>query len=203
MTLITDADIVKVDPEVYLLESPAVLKRAKGTDGLVMGTQFAAAMVDFAAVQVAAGHVIQLGSPDGTINGVFEVVEVVDGGTLTVSQVRNNPTDPAIPIAGASGQTWAVKTLTPQIQQAELELSCRLGLKPGKPDAGYALSEVQNVDAVKQVLTALLLTRVFGAMYTSSVMTDVRAVYEKKRMYYEKQAERILSAISLQLPASS
>lgn len=202
MSLITDVDVLKMDPEPYMVDSPAVLKRAKGTDGLVMGTQFAAAMVDFVAFQVAAGHVIQLGSTDGTINGVFEVVGVIDSATLTVSQVRNNPTDPAIPIAGASGLTWAVKTLTPQIQQAELELSCRLGLKPGKPDAAYALNEVQNVDAAKQVLTALLLARVFAAIYTASTEVTVREAYEKKRRRYEKQAERMLAAISPGLPAA-
>lgn len=82
-------------------------------------------------------------------------------GHLEISQVRNSPTDPP----AASGLTWAIKTLSPQIQQAELELSCMLGLKPGKPDAAYALSEVQNIEVVKQMLTAVLLARVLGAIY--------------------------------------
>lgn len=199
MALITDVDIVKTDPEVYLVESPAVVKRCGGTNGIAAGTQFTAAGVDFDAWQISAGNVLCLSSTDLTINGAFEIVEVIDSGHLAISQLRNSPTDPAIPAAAASGLTWAIKTLGPQIEQAELELSCRLGLKPGKPDAAHALSEVQNIDAVKQVLTALLLAKVFGALYTASAETDIRAVYEKKRMWYEKQAERLLSTISILL----
>lgn len=198
--LITDVDVLKVDPEVYLVESPAVVKRGAGTNGLVAGTQFTAAGVDFDAWQITAGMVLSLSSVDGLINGVFEIVEVIDSGHLTVSQLRNSPTDPAIPAAAASGLTWAIKTLSPQIEQAELELSCRLGLKPGKPDAAYALSEVQNIEAVKQVLAAMLLARVFGTIYMASAETDIRAVYEKKRMWYETQGERLLAGANVRLP---
>lgn len=95
---------------------------------------------------------------------MFEIVEVIDRRHLTVSQLR---TSTLIPVVGASGQTWAIKTPRAQTQQAELELSCRLGLKPGKPDAAYAFDEMHNIDASKQVLAALLLAKVFGALCRS------------------------------------
>lgn len=201
--LITDVDLLKVDPEPYMVDSPAVVKRCGGTNGIVAGTQFTAAGVDFDAWQIAAGNVIHLASVDLTINGVFEIVEVIDSGHLTVSQLRTSPTDPPIPAAAASGLTWAIKTLGPHIGQAELELSCRLRLKPGKPDAVYALSEVQNVEAVKHVLTALLLSRVFGSICTASGEADIWALYEKKRMWYQQQCEALLSAMSIQLPVTA
>ena len=166
------------------------------------GTQFTAAGVDFNASQIAAGYVIYLHSTDGVIDGVFEVVSVLDAGHLTVSQLRNDPGDAAIPIGSASGLTWSIKTLAPQITQAELELSTRLGLKPGKPDAVYALDEMQNTDAIKQVLTALLLTGVYTVLYTTTIDSDIRTGYEKKRMWYEQQSERLLGAIHVAVPES-
>lgn len=202
MSMITDVDVVKLEPELYSLPVYEGQKRCGGTNGIVAGTQFTAAGVDFNASQVAAGCVIHLSSADGSINGVYEVVSVIDSGHLTVSQLRNNPTDAAIPVAAASGLTWSIKTLGPQIAQAELELSCRLGLKPGKPDAAYALSEVQNTDAFKQILTTLLLVRVYTVLYTTATDADTRSGYEKKRMWYRQQFEKSLTVISIRLPAA-
>ena len=197
--MLTDIDIVKVDAEVYSSAAFGAQKRCGGNNGIVAGTQFTAAGVDFNASQIAAGYVIYLNSTDDSIKGVFEVMSVLDAGHLTVSQLRNDPTDAAIPIGSASGLTWSIKTLVPQILQAELELSARLGLKPGKPDAVYALDEVQNTDVIKQALTALLLVQVYTVLYTTSTDADIRTGYEKKRMWYCQQVERLLAVVSIQL----
>ena len=180
--MITDVDVAKVDGEVFNSTVFGMQRRCAGGNGVLAGTQFSATGVDFNAYRIAAGCVIQLASIDGMINGIFEVVSVVDSGHLTVSQLRNNSTDAAIPVATASGLIWSIKTLEPQIVQAELELSARLGLKPGKPDALYALSEVQNTDAVKQILTALLLMRVYTALYTASTEAGIRAGYGHRQL---------------------
>jgi hypothetical protein len=200
--MITDVDVAKMDAEVFSSSAFGAQKRCGGTNGIVAGTQFTAAGVDFNASQVAAGCVIHLSSADGVINGIFEVVSVIDSGHLTVSQLRNNTTDAAIPVAAASGLTWSIKTLGPQIIQAELELSARLGLKPGKPDAAYALSEVQNGNAIKQILTALLLVQVYTVLYMTSTESAVQVGYEKKRTWYGQQGERLMAAIRIQLPAA-
>jgi hypothetical protein len=201
--MITDVDVAKVDGEVYASAAFGAQKRCGETNGIVAGTQFTAAAVDFNASQVAAGCVIHLASADGAISGIFEIVSLIDSGHLTISQLRTNPTGAAIPVGAASGLTWSIKTLGPQIVQAELELSCRLGLKPGKPDAAYALSEVQNTDTVKQILTALLLVQVYTVMYITSTEAATQAGYEKKRMWYKQQAERLLVAISIKIPITS
>ncbi|RKY06523.1 MAG: hypothetical protein DRP56_07290, partial [Planctomycetota bacterium] len=91
----------------------------------------------------------------------------------------------------------------PQIVQAELELSVRLGLKPGKADAAYALDEIQNTDAIKQIATAMLLVGVYTVLYTTSTDATVRDGYEKKRAWYGQQIERLLAVISVQLPAAT
>lgn len=201
--IITDVDVIKVDPEVYSLAVFEAQKRCGGNNGIVSGTQFTSSGVDFTMSQIAAGYVIYLKSTDGQLDGMFEIVEVLDATHLTVSQLRNNPTDAAIFVGMASGLTWHIKTLAPQIAQAELQLSARLGLKPGKPDAAYGLDEVQNTDAVKAVLTALLLVGVYTVLYTTSTEATVQAGYEKKRMWYDQQSERLLSAISVRLPSGT
>jgi len=201
--LITDTDIAKVDAEVFSSAAFGAQVRCGGTNGIVAGTQFTASGVDFNASQVAAGCVIYLHSADGTIDGVFEIVSVIDSTHLTVSQIRTDSGDVAIAVGSASGLTWSIKTLGPQIVAAETQLSGRLGLKPGKPDAAYALDEVQNTDAIKQIETAVLLAGVYTVLYTTSTDTTVRDGYEKKRAWYNQQSERLLSVVSIQLPVIS
>ena len=198
--MLTDIDIVKVDAEVYSSAAFGAQKRCGGNNGIVAGTQFTAAGVDFNASQITAGYVIYLHSTDGVIDGVFEVISVLDAGHLAVSQLRNDPSDAAIPVGSASGLTWSIKTLAPQIMQAQLQLSARLGLKPGKPDAAYSLDEVQNTEAIKQILTPALLTQVYTVLYTTTIDADIRAGYEKKRMWYNRQAEKLPKEISVILP---
>ena len=201
--MITDIDIVKTDPEVFSLAVYEGQKRCGGTNGIVAGTQFTASGVDFIISQIDAGYVIYLHSTDNSIDGVFEVVSVLDAGHLAVSQLRNDPADAEIPVGSASGLTWSIKTLAPQIMQAELQLSARLGLKPGKPDAAYSLDEVQNTDAIKAVLAALLLVQVYTVLYTSTIEPEIRAGYEKKRAWYRQQVERLLALVSIRIPATS
>ena len=199
--IINDVDIAKTEPEIYNGAAFGAQVRCGGTNGIVAGTQFTASGVDFNSSQVTAGGVIALSSADGTIDGTFEIVSVIDSTHLTVSQIRMDSGDAAIAIGSASGLTWSIKTLGPQIVQAELELSARLGLKPGKADAAYALDEVQNADAIKQIATAVLLVGVYTVLYTISADTTVRDGYEKKRAWYGQRAERLLAAVSVQLPA--
>ena len=201
--MITDTDIAKMDAEVYSSAAFGAQVRCGGTNGIVAGTQFTASGVDFNASQVSAGCVIALSSADGSIDGVFEIVALIDATHLTVSQIRTDVGDAAIAIGSASGLTWSIKTLGPQIAASETELSARLGLKPGKPVAEYALDEIQNTEAIKQIATAVLLVRVYMVMYTSSADETVRDGYEKKRAWYGQLSERLLAGVSIQLPAVS
>lgn len=201
--LINDVDIAKVDAEVYSSSAFDGQKRCGGTNGIVAGTQFTASGVDFNASQVEAGGVIALSSADGSIDGAFEIVSVIDSTHLTISQIRNDPVDAAIPVGSASGLTWSIKTLGPQIAAAETQLSARLGLKPGNPDAAYGIDEVEPADVLKQIATAVLLVQVYTVLYTSSADETVRDGYEKKRAWYGQQAEKLLAGISVQLPVSS
>ncbi|RKY04087.1 MAG: hypothetical protein DRP56_10525 [Planctomycetota bacterium] len=200
--IITDTDIAKVDAEVFSSAAYGSQVRCGGTNGIVAGTQFTASGVDFNSSQVTAGCVIYLHSADGTIDGVFEIVSVIDSTHLTVSQIRNDPTDSAIAVGSASGLTWSIKTLGPQIGAAELELSIRLGLKPGKADAAYSLDEIQNTDTIKQIAIAVLLAGVYTVLYTTSADATVRAGHEAKRAWYGQQVERLLAGVTIVLPAS-
>jgi hypothetical protein len=200
MSIITDIDVAKVEAEVFSLAVYEGQRRCGGTNGIVAGTQFTASGVDFDASGVTAGYVIALSSADGSIDGTFEIVSVIDSGHLTVSQIRNDSADAAIAVGSASGLTWSIKTVAPQIALAEVEVSLKLELKPGKPNADYALDEALNTEAIKELLTAALLVRVYTVLYTTTVDADIRAGYEQKRKWYEQRYDRLVSMVGVEVP---
>ena len=199
--MINDVDVVKIDDEVYSLAAFGSQVRCGGTNGIVAGTQFTASGVDFTAAQIDAGHVIALSATDGSIDGTFEIVSVIDSTHLTASQIRTDPADAAIAVGSASGLTWSIKTLGPQVAAAEVELSLKLELKPGKPDAEYALDEVQNTEAIKEMLVAGLLVRIYTVLYTTTADVAVREGYETKRMWYQETYDRLLAMVGIEVPA--
>ena len=199
--MINDVDVVKIDDEVYSLAAFGSQVRCGGTNGIVAGTQFTASGVDFTAAQISAGHVIALSAADGSIDGTFEIVSVIDSTHLTVSQIRTDPADAAIAVGSASGLTWSIKTLGPQMAAAEVELSLKLELKPGKPDAEYALDEALNTEVIRELLTLALLVRIYTVLYTTSTDAVVRDGYEKKRLWYSQHYERLLAMTHVELPA--
>lgn len=200
MSIISDIDIAKVEAEVFSLAVYEGQKRCGGTNGIVAGTQFTASGVDFSAAQVTAGCVIYLESVDGSIKGVFEIVSVIDSTHLTVSQIRSDAADAAIPIGSASGLTWKIKTLGPQIARAEVQLSLRLELLPGKPDAAYALDEALNAEAIQAMLTAALLVDVYTVLTTATTDATVRSGYEQKRTWYQQRYEQLAAMVHVEVP---
>lgn len=200
--LITDIDLLKLEPSVYSDPFFTGQKRCGGANGLVAGTQFTAAGVDFIESQIAAGMVIYLASADNVIKGSYEITEILDSGHLLASQLRGNSTEPLIPIGSASGLTWSIKTYKPQFAAAENELAYVLRLRPAWPDGPYELSSLTNQEFVKQLLACRLLAQLFANLYgTMPAASDesAPAVWEshrKKHMDYKLTADMMLADLA-------
>ena len=199
--MLNDVDILRAEPSLF---SEACFKSqvlTGGTNGIVAGTQFTASGVDFTSAQVAAGHVMTLKSVDGSIDGGFEVVALIDSSHLTLSILRSDPAGAPIPVGSASGLTWEIKTYTPQITAAETVLSHRLRCLPGWEAATETLESIDNADTVKVVWLYLLLGDLFGALYgdypayTAESAAAAWNSHKAKRIWYRGMSERMLSLL--------
>jgi len=124
----SDADLARYEPGVFdrwILNGQVL---CRGTNGRLAGTQFAAGGADFTAAQVKAGHILWLQSTDGSIAGAYEIVQVPDSGHLTVSVLRADPQQPAIPAGAASGLLWRIVSYDVQAYEVQCDLQQRLGL---------------------------------------------------------------------------
>ena len=189
-----DVDLAKFEPSVFgswYLSSQVL---CDGSNGIVAGTQFTASGVDFTAAQVAAGGVIYLESADGVIRGAFEIVEVIDSTHLTVSVLRVNSEQATIPVGSASGLTWRIVSYGPQAYEVLWQLSQKLGLSPGCPDAAYDVADITNPDSLRQASVFGILTSVFEALYTGA---DGQSVLVEKKEHYQWQFGKAIERLSV------
>lgn len=188
----SDVDLAKFEPNVFgswYLSSQVL---CSGTNGIVAGTQFTTSGVDFTAAQIATGHVIWLESTDGAIKGAFEVVETIDSTHLAVSVLRTSADQDAIPVGSASGLTWRIVTYAPQAYEMLWQLSQKLGLSPGCPDAAEDVDDILNPGILRQVSVYGVLAFIFEALYTG--LEGQTILLEKKEQYlwqFGKALERL------------
>ena len=192
----SDVDLARFEPNVFgswFLSSQVL---CSGSNGIVAGTQFTASGVDFDAAQVAAGNVIYLESTDGAIKGAFEVVDVTDSTHLTVSVLRASAEQNAIPIGSASGLTWRIVTYAPQAYEVLFELSQKLGLSPGCPDAEHDVTDITNPAALRQASVFGILAAVFEALYTGA---DGQTVLVEKKEQYQWQFGKAVERLNVSI----
>ena len=198
--MLTDRDILAIEP--YLFSEACFESQVLtgGTNGIVAGTQFTASGVDFISSGMAAGSVIWLTSADGSIDGGFEVVAIIDSSHLTLSILRSDPAGSPIPVGSASGLTWEVKTYTPQIAAAETVLSHRLRCLPGWEAATITLAELENAEAVRLAGLQTLLGNLFGTLYGTfpaytAETADVWQSHKDKCVRYRAMTELMVRAL--------
>lgn len=191
-----DVDLLKFEPNVFgswFLSSQVL---CAGDSGIVAGTQFTASGVDFVASGVSVGGVIWLESTDGSINGAFEIADVIDGTHLTVSVVRADEEQAAIPVGSASGLTWRIVSYAPQGSEVMWRLSQRLGLSPGAAGADFGVDDIVNPEALRQTSVFGTLAMIFRALYEGA---DGQDILDIKGTYYRQRCDEAVNRIRVQL----
>jgi hypothetical protein len=196
-----DIDILKYDPGLFTSGTAfAAQTFGKGANGVLSSTSFTVSGGTFQTVGVQAGHVIYIQSLDGMINGIYEIVAVVSNTVLTVSALRAETTDPAIPVGTGTGLIWRIITFAPQAAEAAFTLSQRLGLKPGCPDSQYGFENLTNTNVLKQASIYTALTIIYSGMYASGASDgNIWANFKTKLDYYQDCADAAIGRCQLSL----
>ncbi len=192
--LTSDRDLLSIDPS--LLRSVVWLgqRLSSGTCSVSSTTLTASAQdVDFAAAQVAGGHIV-------TIDEVsYEVVARVSATVLTISRVRAQVTDTPRPVGAMTDRPFAIYTFMPQIAAAEAEILASLSLVPSAsaPPSG-ALTELHVTNPRNLVRPIALLTLRHLADTASITVPAPPTVARASTVYmllYERAARLIYADI--------
>lgn len=182
----SDVDILKYEPilfgELYL---PSQVL-AKGEDGVLSGTSFAADDADFVNASVMAGGVIYLKSEDGLLDGAYEIVSVDSATELTVSIIRTSSDDFSIVPPSAADISYRISTFRPQAGEVGFQLTEYFGIKPGNPASDIKVEDILDTNVLRLASVFAVISGVY-AMLASKAENEN---FWKKSLYYQKLFEK-------------
>ncbi len=186
-----DVDLLIYEPGLFKTWRIEHQSKGKGGDGVMSGTAFSAAGGNFVAAGVEAGDVVTLTSVDGMIDGCFEVVAVVSATQLTVSVVRGDETQGAVPVGTGTSLIWRISSFGPQRAAAERMMLDRVGLD----DTAAAALDEASLRRLRMVIVSAALVMVFESLIQ---LEDDVAVLGRKKDVYRRAAEAALVQLRLE-----
>ena len=165
----TDEHVARAEAADFPLLCPVAQKVASGSDGAILAGSFSfTSAVNFSLQGVLPGNMLQLTGPSATINlKDLLVVDTVAGTTITLRRLRMSAGMGQPPVGtNATGVTFLIATLAPQIEEASYEINRDFGLDDLVP--GAQPSQVIDQRAATSATVALVLIGQYLAMARQS-----------------------------------
>lgn len=199
ISLSNDVDILKYEPILFgELHLPWQVLVA-GTGGTLSGTTFTASGADFVTAQVSAGGVAYLQSPDGSLDGAYEIVSVDSSTQLSISVVRSDSTGAAVAPASASDVSYRISTLGPQTNEVGFQLTEYFGISPGNPASDIDIEDVLDTRVLKQASVFAVISSVYAMLAGKAKDENLW----RKSLYYQKLSAKARGRCRLSIDAGS
>ncbi len=182
VTFSNDADILKYEPILFgELHLPWQVL-ATGTGASLSGTTLTAGGADFIAAQVQAGGVVYLQSADGSLDGAYEIVSVDSSTQLSISVVRADSTETAVPPPAATSISYRISTFGPQAAEVGFQLTEHFGIKPGNPASDIEAEDILDTSVLRLASVFAVISGVYAMLAGKTRDQN----YWSKSLYYQK-----------------
>ena len=182
VTFSNDADILKYEPILFgELHLPWQVLAA-GTGASLSGTTLTAGEADFIAAQVQASGVVYLQSTDGSLDGAYEIVSVDSSTQLSISVVRADSTDTAVPPPAATDLSYRISTFGPQTAETGFQLTEYFGIKPGNPASDIDAGDILDTTVLRLASVFAVISSVYAMLAGKTKEQN----YWNKSLYYQK-----------------
>jgi len=182
ITFSNDADILKYEPILFgELHLPWQVLAA-GTGASLNGTTLTAGGADFIAAQIQAGGVIYLQSADGSLDGAYEIVSVDSATQLSISVVRADSTETAVPPPAATNISYRISTFGPQAAEVGFQLTEYFGIRPGNPASDIDADDILDTSVLKLASVFAVISIVYAMLAGKTRDQN----YWNKILYYQK-----------------
>lgn len=189
MLLITDRDLLFIEPTLYLDATQAGTRLLSVSDAVIAGTTLTSATVDFEAADIDEGHVVQVFSD----NKAVEVVERIDAGTLHISLPRVTTSDSRIPPGDGTALAINVITFGRLIAQAQEWALAGLGLDPQHPTQPLDESAIVNPLPVRRLIA---LRTIMLAFEQAAALDPENASLAARALLYARRAAAAARQVS-------
>ena len=182
VTFSNDADILKYEPILFgELHLPwQVLVAGTGTS--LSGTTLTASEVNFNAAQIQTGGVVYLQSADGSLDGAYEIVSVDSSTQLSISVVRADSIDTAVPPPTATDISYRISTFRPQAAEVGFQLTEYFGIRPGNPTSDIDVDDILDTSVLRLASVFAVISSVYAMLAGKTKDQN----YWNKSLYYQK-----------------
>ncbi|HUW18635.1 MAG TPA: hypothetical protein VMW16_04970 [Sedimentisphaerales bacterium] len=194
-----DADILKYEPALFGELHLAAQVLAVGSGGILSGTTFTASGADFVSSQVSAGGVVYLRSADGALDGAYEIVSVDSATELTVSVIRSDPGDEAVPPPAAEDISYRVSTLGPQASEVGFQLTEYFGIAPGNPASDMDVEDVLDTGVLRRASVFAVISSAYATLASKAEDEN----FWKKSLHYQRLFEKARERCRLSIDLGS
>jgi hypothetical protein len=180
MLLITDRDLLFIEPSLFLDATQAGTRLLGVSDAVIAGTTLTSASAGFEAAGIDDSHVVQVLSNELAL----EVDGRVDAGTLHVSLPRASQDDAKIPPGDGTGLAISIVTFGRLIAQAQAWALSSLGFGAAQPTRPLNESAIVNPEPVRRMMAMRTITQAFeqaSALDPDNVSLLARAVLYMRR----------------------
>jgi hypothetical protein len=177
-----DVDVLKYEPVLFGELHLSSQVQASGTGATVSGTTLTAAEADFVAAGIEAGGVVYLRSPEGSLDGAYEIVSVDSPTQLTVSVLRADSTQPSVAPPVGSDVSYRISTLAPQAVDAAFQLTEHFGIQPGNPASSISIDHLMDTEGLRRTSVLLVISNVYA---TWANRTAGECFFRKSLLYQQ------------------
>jgi hypothetical protein len=156
MALITDRDLLLIEPGVFTAAAVAATNLLTVTDGDVSGTTLTSASSDFATLEIDEGNVALVDDE------ALEIVQRVSATELDVSRPRRTETDEKIAPESGTGRTLRINSFARLIDQTQGDLLQALGMHADDPRQPLDAGDIVNPQPLANMLALRVIARAFG-----------------------------------------
>lgn len=199
-TYCTDADILVHAKKDFAMLAPADQIIARGTDGVIDPASpwvLTSATEDFGAYGVRAGHVVQLSGPAFKREPEWFEAPTVSGHSITLARTSfasGITGRPPTGTAGASGITFMIPTLFPQIENASHRLNILFGIDAIR---GILVSDLYDQRDLRDSAVYYTLAEVYRSAAKSG--SEQEDTFLAKSHQYAQKFEEVTSALTLRI----
>jgi hypothetical protein len=190
MNLLSDRDLLLVEPSVFLDAQDIATILLSGVDAAVGGTSLTAMSVDFSALDITSNHVIVIDSLPA------EIIERIDAHNLTISRPRASTDDPLIPLPLAPSQPFSIGTFDRQSAFVEGWALGALGLNPVDSAQTPNLSAVLSPDDLKRLLVVRAIAAILAAASTRDISNEALSA---RADLYAEQSRQLIHGVKIEL----
>ncbi len=191
-----DRDLLSIEPIVFMGGGFPGQQLTTGTAGQLTGATFSAAGADFSTATVQGGMVLCTYTTTPEEGSLYEIISVDSATTLSVSVLRANTDDAAIPPVDQSSLSFSIRTYSAQIASVCSALGEKL--RQVSEVTAVAATDFADSTQLRQVAAQATLAAIFVARADNAQPTDANWI---KAQHYRQLHRSMLLQLRLAVDA--